>query len=422
LNQIVVKVELALVFVSALVAVLASVDHQEDDGDERFPSLYVDAFGSDVTSRDDYLPCSITVDSKSYSITGAEAGIKGRGNSTWEQPKKPYTVKFEEKTDFFGNGPAKTWVLLANHLDRSLIHNYLAFEVAKVVGAEYTTSTQFVNLFLNGEYMGLYLVVEKIQIGKERVDIGDSGFIIELDSHAAAEGEEGIDYFTIDGRDYSVADPDCTPEQVEEIRQFMAMVWDAVGSGDWERVQEVLDVRSFASTYVVGEPFHDVDVDLTSFYFHKGDDGKLHSGPIWDFDLCAGNYNTQSSNDPDRLYAAWKSIWYSSLLEYEEFRILVSETVSENEDSIRSALGQGFEYANRHGGEFVRNFEKWDTLHKHVDMNPFMLMAFGTWQDHVDYTESWLRKSFDAILGEYCRSHPDDFGASCLWDRPNFSG
>ena len=404
MNQVVVKVALALVFVSVLVAVLVSADSPEDDGGEGFPSMHIDAFGSDVTSKDDYIPCSITVDSGSSSIIDVEAGIKGRGNSTWEQPKKPYTIKFEEKTDLFGNGPAKTWVLLANHLDKSMVRNYLAFEVAKAAGVEHASTTQFVNLFLNGEYLGLYLVTEKIQIGKERVDIGDSGFIVEMDSHAAAEGEEGVDYFTVGGRNYGITDPDCTPEQVEEIRQFMAKAWDAVGSGDWERVQEILDVRSFASTYMVEELFHDVDVDLSSFYFHKGKDGRLHSGPIWDFDLCAGDYNTRSSNDPDRLYAAWKSVWYSSLLGYDEFRALVSESVAEKEAAIRLAIDQGLEYVKMHGGEFVRNYEKWDTLDKHVDMNPFMLMALGTWREHVEYTASWLDRSLEAILKEYRRS------------------
>ncbi|MBR4181057.1 MAG: CotH kinase family protein [Candidatus Methanomethylophilaceae archaeon] len=404
MNQIVVKIALAFVFVLVLAAVLVSADRPEDDGGDRFPSVYIDAFGSDVTSRDDYMPCSITVDSESHRMAGVEAGIKGRGNSTWEQPKKPYTVKFEEKIDLFGNGPAKTWVLLANHLDKSMVRNYLAYEVAEAVGAEYTTTTQFVNLFLNGEYLGIYLVAEKVQIGKERVDVGGSGFIVEMDSHAASEGEEGVDYFAVDGRNYSVTDPDCTPEQVEEIRKFMAEVWDAVGSGDWKRVQEALDVRSFALTYIVEELFHDVDVDLSSFYLHKGRDGRLHSGPIWDFDLCAGNYNTRSSNDPDRLYAAWKSVWYSSLLEYDEFRALVSETVAEKEDYIRLAIGNGLEYASRHGGEFVRNFEKWDVLDKHVDMNPFMLMALGTWQEHVDFIASWLDRSLDTLVREYRRS------------------
>ncbi|MBO4568411.1 MAG: CotH kinase family protein, partial [Candidatus Methanomethylophilaceae archaeon] len=222
-------------------------------------------------------------------------------------------------------------------------------------------------------------------------------------SHASAEGEEGVDYFTVNGRDYTVKDPSCTLEQVEMIRLFMVEVWDAIGSGDWGRVQEVLDAESFASTYVVEELFHDVDVDLTSFYLHRGADERLYSGPIWDFDLCAGNYNTLSSNDPGRLYAAWKSVWYSSLFEYEEFPDMVSELLSEKEGLIRQALDHGANYISQHDSDFMRNYEKWDTLDKHVDMNPFMLLALDTWQEHFDYTMSWLFRSLDTLVREYCR-------------------
>jgi hypothetical protein len=166
-------------------------------------------------------------------------------------------------------------------------------------------------------------------------------------------------------------------------------------------VEEIVDTDSFVSTYLVEELFHDVDVDLSSFYFHRGSDGKLRSGPVWDFDLCAGNYNTVSSNDPGRLYAAERSSWYSSLLGYGEFRAMVSERLAETFDEIGRTLDGCLRFADEHRSDFLRNYERWDILGKHTAMNPPALMALDSWQEQVDFASSWLHRSLDTMAREY---------------------
>ena len=204
---------------------LLSSDRESDIGEAGFPYVSIDTVEDDAITKDAYVPCRISVVSESHPLSDADAVIKGHGNSTWHQPKKPYNIKFDERTDLFGNGPAKTWVLIANYLDPSMIRNYMSYSVAEALGVEYTTTVQFANLVLNGEYQGLYLVTEKIQIGENRVDIRDPEdgvcFIVELDKHAESEGAEGTDYFVADGKAYSIKDPDCTPDQVESIKAFM---------------------------------------------------------------------------------------------------------------------------------------------------------------------------------------------------------
>ncbi len=410
MSQDTLRIVLVLAFAASLSLVISTIEFGDHDDESSLPCMYIDIPGKEAVSKDAYVSCRITVDSEDCSLSDADAGIKGRGNSTWGLPKKPYNIKFDKKTDLFEIGSAKTWVLLANYLDKSMVRNFLSYTVAEALGSEYTTATQFVNLFINGEYQGLYLLTEKIQIGEERVDIAESddednnfSFIVEMDSHAFKDGAEGVDYFSVNGRDYSIKDPDCTPEQVGMVKAFMEEAWDAIGSGDWRRVDGILNVDSFVSTYIVEELFHDADVDLTSFYLFRGPDEKLHSGPIWDFDLCAGNYNATRANDPDRLYAAEKSIWYSSLLRYDEFRGMVSDKLSESKTMITQALDRGLQYLDMNEGDFVRNFERWPILDRHVTMNPFTLMLLDTWQEHVDYTVSWLNRSLDTLLREYCQ-------------------
>ncbi|MBO4798279.1 MAG: CotH kinase family protein, partial [Candidatus Methanomethylophilaceae archaeon] len=229
MNQTAFRLGLALLFVISLAAVLGAHDSPEYSGEDKLPDMRIDTNGAEIIDKDAYVPCTVSVDSSEDSFTDASAEIKGRGNSTWGQPKKPYSLRFDQKTDLFGNGYAKTWVLLANYLDKSMIRNYLAFSAAEALELDYTTSAQFVNLYLNGEYLGVYLVAEKIQIGKDRVDIGvpddflgnaeDFSFILEMDSHAAESGEEDADFFTLGGRYYVIKDPDCTPGQVETAKR-----------------------------------------------------------------------------------------------------------------------------------------------------------------------------------------------------------
>ena len=99
--------------------------------------------------------------------------IKGRGNSTWNADKKPYNIKLDSKTDLFGMGKNKSWCLLANATEVSMIRNQLAYDFARGIGIDTTSPTRHVNLYLNGEYAGLYLLTEKVDIGENRIDIYD---------------------------------------------------------------------------------------------------------------------------------------------------------------------------------------------------------------------------------------------------------
>ena len=99
--------------------------------------------------------------------------IKGRGNSTWSYPKKPYNIKFDKKTDLFGMGKAKKWTLLANYIDLSLLHNPYGWELSSVLGLCYTGEYRLVDLYVNGDYLGNYTGCESVEVGETRVEIED---------------------------------------------------------------------------------------------------------------------------------------------------------------------------------------------------------------------------------------------------------
>ena len=128
---------------------------------------------------------------------GALEYIKGRGNSTWTLAKKPYNIKLDKKADLFEMGKHKSWCLLANASDWSMIKNQLSYDLARKLGIFTTSDTYHVNLYLNGEYAGLYMLTEKVDIGENRVDIYD------LEGNTEDVNDKDLDEYPLAGKQNS---------------------------------------------------------------------------------------------------------------------------------------------------------------------------------------------------------------------------
>ena len=110
--------------------------------------------------------------------------LKGRGNSTWQwNEKKPYSLRLNEEKDLLGMGAASRWVLLADAFDLSGLKNKLSYDLARNAGMPYAPDCQWVELYLNGEYAGLYLLSERNEIHPNRVDLPeDASFLVSWES------------------------------------------------------------------------------------------------------------------------------------------------------------------------------------------------------------------------------------------------
>lgn len=374
-----------------------------------------------IDTKEFYVDCCVSVSNAhhEYNFSKEMGKIKLRGNTTSWFEKRPYKLKFEEKVDLFGNGSAKTWTLIANYLDCSQIRNYLAFSLGETLGLQYTTSFQFVELYLNGVYDGVYLVCEQIEVKKHRVDIEDSldsppkdtGYLIELDIRAPLEGVENKDFFYLKGLDvpYAIKSPDTedekfTSEHVEYIKGYMEKCLAALDSDDYNRITELIDVESFAKSYIINELLNCADIGFSSFYMYKDKDGKLFSGPIWDYDLSTGNADNddhKESANPEIMWAKKKNPWYNKLLNYTDFRDLVCSTLENCKNDITDTINNCVEYVNSNENSFNRNFDRWDVLGKKLTYQPDVLTSIQTWEGHVNYVVSWLEDSLSALTNEY---------------------
>jgi len=174
-------------------------------------TLYTEG-GKSIDSKEVYtkgtlsIDCSGTEEYINFSFKDKPLGVKGRGNASWNSTdKKSYRLKFDEKVSVLGMEPDKDWVLVSNYFDKSLIRNVVAHELAKQMeNLEYTPTHILVDLFINGEYRGVYTVADKIEVSDEKIDIETSdnvenpGFLIEIGWDYSAENIYGKDYFDVE--------------------------------------------------------------------------------------------------------------------------------------------------------------------------------------------------------------------------------
>lgn len=250
--------------------------------------------GAEIVSRDDYLPCYISLNAQgSFSNYSASAQIRGRGNSSWLwYDKKPYRIKLDEKHKLLGLGKAKSWVLLANYRDVTDLMNTFVFELGQWLGLPYTNHTRYVELFINGDYKGVYQLTEQIQQGSNRVEVSDEkGILVSLDvddGPGEAPYEDNNFWSTVYHMPMAVKYPDddmLTPAVRDSIRDVFAELENAIRNRNYPKVDSMLDIQSFIHYLQIQEFIYNVELSAPrSIYMHKDGDGKWVMGPLWDFD------------------------------------------------------------------------------------------------------------------------------------------
>lgn len=353
---------------------------------------------NNVESKTEYSDCSVFAGGGDYEENGdyafsknttlsAEATIKCRGwTSYYYYPKKSYTLKFSKKQSLLGLPANKEWVLAANYSDRSLIRNALAMELAYSVNMEYVMDVRFVDLWINGKYVGNYQLLEKIDIKESRVNItefsedlapDEIGYIIETNGHNTAFEFEnytnGIDSerpkywkqltdeFTYDsisgdifytssyyGSIFNINKPSDKKlmklnsskrnEYLYYIYNYMNSFEEALKNQNYQAASKYMDMESLAKWYIVNELTMNVDSNLhCSCYMYKDAGGKLKMGPLWDFDLAFGN--GQSINET-RAYTTYldNAKWFKDLLSMPEFKSEVKKVWNASKNKINNII------------------------------------------------------------------------------------
>ena len=278
--------------------------------------------------------------------------IKGRGNTTWNFKKKPYNIKLDKKAELLGMSASKKWCLLANAQDHSMLRNKIAYDLSDEIGLDFSPDSHHVNVYINGDYAGVYQLSEKVEAGKNNLvkinDIQDAtekvndtdlesynhvtggtdaggktyfeipndpeditgGYLLEFDT-PDKYSEELSGFVTKRGHCYVVKNPEVASKaQIDYISSFAEDMEDAIYSRTGynekgKHYSEYLDTQSAALMYLVQEYSLNIDSGVTSCFFYKDSDskgdGKIHAAPVWDFDVAFGNLDYLC--DPEFVYA-----------------------------------------------------------------------------------------------------------------------
>lgn len=401
------------------------------------PAMLIDLYDEDGNTvalsdvdRENYVDSVITLTNtdEEYELDSIKSYFKGRGNGSWEELKKGYKIKFDKKLSLFGSEKNKHWVLIAcaNFNDTTMSRNYLAYNMAREVfgNIEYTTPAYWIDVYVNGGYRGVYLLCEHVRVDNGRVDIEseygveDTGYLIEYDSYAT--GENGVDYFRVDGLKYgfTVHSPDpgeyeteeggITKEQFKQqiayIKDYVTGVYQAALSGDYATFSALADTGSFIDMYILHELFKNVDTGWSSFYLYKKPGGKLYAGPAWDFD---GTTNFTEVNRGDRspqgIYVAgsvrenskYNSEIYYELYKTDGFRADVNRRWKELSPSLSAFIEERLndEVYETNKAAIGKNFVLWKLKSQEA--------AEEDWVEDVKILKQWLLDRIDWLNGEW---------------------
>lgn len=377
------------------------------------PILYVDTEGTEINSKEDYVEGSVSIiGSNDFpDLSSAEMKIKGRGNSTWWQGgigrpdnmKKPFQIKFGDKTKVLNMPKDKKWVLLAEISDISLIRNKIVREIANMGSFDYVPQAEYTELFINNKHAGTYLIGQKVEESKNRVNIGDDGYLVEIDTDAHGRIEEDDVYFRSnvwsshykDGV-FNIKEPslDFDSEKFNLIKDHINSFEDALFGDNFKDpdigYRSFIDLSSFIDWFLVNEISKNQDAaSFSSIYFNYIPGEKIKMGPIWDFDLAFGNVNYSNAENPEGFWIK-DNLWYKRMFEDPYFKQMVQERFDYYNNNLSLILSKisGFEtYLSK---SQKKNFELYPSL---LDPNSEVWPVPARFDNHhsyVEYLKTWL--------------------------------
>ena len=304
------------------------------------PVVYLDTQGGQgVLSKTEYVPAVLRINGEELSLGETSCSVRGRGNTTWGWPKKPYLIKLDSKESLLGMPKHKRWILLANFMDRTMMRNIVAMKVASLTGLDWNPRCEPVELVLDGKHRGSYLLIEQVRVDKNRVPMTEmtpddnegeavtGGYLLELDFHYDNEvqwkdphgkgneaGFENSIPFAI-----KYPEPDVlTGAQLNYIKKYVYDTADALYGADFKDPEKgyaaYLDVDSFIDYWIVFEVMVNHELgNPGSVFFHKDRGGLLKAGPCWDFDWGVLSYKWSPQAKTGLVNR--QAIWYKRLFE-----------------------------------------------------------------------------------------------------------
>ena len=448
-------------YVYSRCSVCADMIKAEDVDKAVMPRLDINTSGAAIDSKEIYTPALVTLSDCDEEFTFADisAGIRIRGNSTAVVPKKPYRLKFDVKRNMLGlnNGKKfKSWVLMADYYDSSMLRTFSTFSMAKILNEGKYFSSDFtpVEVYINGEYQGVYLLCEQSQIDGNRVDIyerEDTDTSLEIGYLLIGQGGRTDEPNTVTigttltatdrngivnvagGGNYSISGGDYTPEQIAYVKRYVEGVYEVIRRAVYEdayysldregnltkktdfvgitkqarqieTIDAVFNIDACVRLCLLDEIVKNLDAGTYNMYVDLSPtgDGRLTLGPPWDFDFALANTGYASTHSPTGYYATNYTysdgmrvnttfVFFGNLPWFEK---MVCEMWEEHVDELYAVANNLSVMTAMYGEQYQRDYAHWNRglMGHHCQT---CHAGFTCHADTVDFLSSWLYKRLD---------------------------
>ena len=384
-----------------------------------------------ITSGSRYKAATLSVTGGKYAhynIT-VDTQIRGRGHSSFDgkadqtdyASKNSYRLKLDQKANLLGVGETadRDWILISGKYDVSALRNHFAWHLAEQMGSiPYVPAYTWVNVCINGDFRGMYTLVEVIEVASDRVDIDDSpstdpnqvGYLVEYDLRGAYQSgaKEGLTYFYIPGLDetfaWSIQSEVYDEEVTAAIRAHLIACNEAILSGDRARMEALVDMEAFVDMFILQELTKNPDAGCSSFYMQRDAGEKLCLSAPWDFDFAMGAYSV--SQTTSGLVADGEGVqshpWFEFLTTQPWFMSLVLERMEEVAPLVEASVASVRATSLLLKEAADQNHARWNLYG--VKFSPYpsnqVSVERHSYEEHVDFLTSWIEKRWTKLEKE----------------------
>lgn len=344
------------------------------------------------------------ISTENDSETQGTMHVRGMGNITWEEDKKSFQINTEKRIDLLGMKPGKKWALVANATDYSLLRNQVFLECAADMGLAYTPEIRQIDLYINGDYRGVYSLCSKVEADKARVPIDESRDYLFRWGMMGKEYSFPLISTSIQNKDFRIANVESNvdEERLKSAAKIAQNVLTAIEDTDTDEFLQYIDLESFAKYYWIQEFSKTTDPIARSVYsYWIEDEKKMYMGPAWDYDRTAGAIEPfQPEHDylwPEDYTARYEG-WYVPLFCHKEFRDEVRRVYQEG--GVKEAIQESYQKMPGRISEITpsanMNFIRWDVLT--IPQNN--KIEATTFEGQTQWLTKWLNMRADWLDGQ----------------------
>jgi len=380
--------------------------------------------------RDNWYDATLNVHNTGvkFEMDDVRVTVRGRGNSTWIGMgyKRPIRFRFpndEWRAMFDSPHVGRDWVTFANAMDPSHLRNFSAYYLGDILGTfNFTPQTWFTHLYLDGDYRGVYMLLDEREAIEGRGDLNldedptISEYMIEYDTRTA-RSEDPVNSHWVDVRGaWDIRYPSTSDWMAEAnnphalyVEDYLTRIDNALLKDDRDTIESMLDIASFVDFYIVQEFIKNNDSQLSSLFFQIRGEGvsrRLYAGPLWDFDLSSGSISADGGSWEWELYGEIESPigeraahkphsdvrfdWFYLLLNKPWFREEVRNRWLEVRDNEVVRMMNRVRYmAINFEDEFQRDLDRWPDHGDHA-WNSAEVSSLDTFMEQAEYLHWWF--------------------------------